>query len=92
MDCNLSLSCVSGLVALQKHEINVEAYFASEIDENAITVSKSNHGGNIQYIGDITKITSEIIQKILPLHLVMGGSPCSDLSKVNPNRKGLTGK
>lgn len=80
------------MVALQKLEINVEAYFASEIDENAITVSKSNHGENIQYIGDITKITSETIKRILPIHLVMGGSPCSDLSKVNPIRKGLTGK
>ena len=46
------ISC--GKVALDRAGIKVNKYFSSEIDENAIAISKKNHD-SIVYLGDITK-------------------------------------
>lgn len=67
------------MVALQKANIQIDKYYASEIDTNAIKISKNNYPNIIQ-LGDITKITSEILDSIMPIDLVIGGSPCQDLS------------
>lgn len=47
------ISC--GKVALDRAGIKVNKYFSSEIDENAIAISKKNHDGIIR-LGDITKL------------------------------------
>jgi len=67
----------------------VEVYYASEIDEDALMVSSAHFGDRITYLGDVRGITKEKIQEIAPIDLLIGGSPCNDLSLVNPARMGL---
>lgn len=69
------ISC--GQVALQRAGIEVEQYFASEIEQNAMQVTQRNHPNTIQ-LGDITKIKSEDLPQI---DLIMGGSPCQGFSR-----------
>ncbi|XP_043676511.1 DNA (cytosine-5)-methyltransferase 3B-like isoform X2 [Vespula pensylvanica] len=79
----------TGLVVLLKLGITIEVYYASEIDKDALTVSSSHFGDRIIYLGDVRDITVQKIKEIAPIDLVMGGSPCNDLSLVNPARLGL---
>lgn len=46
------ISC--GMVALERAGIPVDAYYASEIDKNAIAISQKNYP-NIIRLGDVTK-------------------------------------
>jgi site-specific DNA-cytosine methylase len=82
----------AGMVVLKMLGIRVEKYYASEVDEDAINVSRRNHGDTIEHIGAIETLTTEKISALGPIDLLMGGSPCADLSLVNPARKGLFGK
>lgn len=79
------ISC--GQIALERIEIKVDKYFASEIKEDAIKVTTDNHPNTIQ-LGDVCKIKSEYLPKI---DLLIGGSPCQDLSIAMKNREGLKG-
>ncbi|GIX96743.1 hypothetical protein CDAR_591681 [Caerostris darwini] len=79
----------TGKQVLNNLGIEVEVYFASEIDEDAMNIAKMNHGNSIKYVGDVTLLTEEKIKSMSPIDLIIGGSPCNDLSLVNPNRKGL---
>lgn len=65
-----------GKVALEENNIKINSYFASEIDEHAIKVSKNNHP-TIKQVGDVTKVTAAILPKI---DLLIGGSPCQGFS------------
>ena len=78
------ISCAR--IALENLGISVDNYFASEIDENAIKVSKHNFPDIIQ-LGDIRNIKSKKLPKI---DLLIGGSPCQDLSNAQ-NGLGLDG-
>ena len=66
----------------------VKTYYASEIDPYAIKVAKKNFPDTIQ-LGDVTKIKAEHIKH--PIDLLIGGSPCQDLSQGNRGRDGLKG-
>lgn len=80
------ISC--GQVALERAGIPVEVYYASEIDKYAIQITQKNYPNTIQ-LGDVTKIDfTDFIGKI---DLIMGGSPCQDLS-IAGKRKGLSGE
>ncbi|KYM83238.1 DNA (cytosine-5)-methyltransferase 3B [Atta colombica] len=79
----------TGFLVLQKLGLVVEVYYASEIDVNALTISSAHFGDRITYLGDVRGITKEKIQEIAPIDLLIGGSPCNDLSLVNPARLGL---
>ncbi|XP_048511546.1 DNA (cytosine-5)-methyltransferase 3A-like [Athalia rosae] len=79
----------TGLVVLEKLGIEVEDYYASEIDEDAETVSLVRFGSKIHRLGDVRNITKDDIKAIAPIDLLIGGSPCNDLSIANPNRLGL---
>lgn len=69
-------------IALDKLDISVDNYFASEIDKYAINVSKKNYK-DIIHIGDISQVKAKDLPKI---DLLIGGSPCQDLSNA---QKGL---
>ena len=73
------LSC--GQLALQRANIPVENYLASEIDKYAIQVTQKNFPYTIQ-LGDITEIGTRRIERMeeLGIDLIIGGSPCQDLS------------
>jgi DNA (cytosine-5)-methyltransferase 3A len=82
------MSC--GQIALERAEIKVDKYFASEIKEEGILVTQKNYPNTIQ-LGDITKLKYSGNHKI---DLVMGGSPCQNFSNAqwNGQRNGLEGK
>lgn len=69
-------------IALENLGIGVENYFASEIDKHAIGVSKHNYP-DIIHLGDIKDVNANDLPKI---DLLIGGSPCQDLSNA---QKGL---
>ena len=68
--------CSSGQLALERADVYVENYFASEIDKYAITVTQANFPNTFQW-GDVTKIKVPTEGSI---DLLMGGSPCTGFS------------
>jgi site-specific DNA-cytosine methylase len=80
------------MVVLKLLGIRVEKYYASEVDKDAINVSRINHGGTIKHIGAIQTLDTDKLLALGPIDLLLGGSPCEDLSMENPARKGLYGK
>lgn len=84
------ISCAR--VALDRVKIPVERYYASEIDKYAISISQKNYPDIIQ-IGDVKEV--ENVWKKVGLRpdidLLIGGSPCQDLSIAKKNRQGLDG-
>ncbi|XP_075893769.1 DNA (cytosine-5-)-methyltransferase 3 alpha a isoform X9 [Nelusetta ayraudi] len=79
----------TGLLVLKDLGILVDKYVASEVCEDSITVGMVRHHGRIMYVGDVRNVTRKHIDEWGPFDLVIGGSPCNDLSIVNPARKGL---
>ncbi|XP_073339368.1 DNA (cytosine-5)-methyltransferase 3A-like isoform X3 [Pagrus major] len=79
----------TGLLVLRELGIEVDRYVASEVCEDSITVGIVRHQGRIMYVGDVRNVTRKHIHEWGPFDLVIGGSPCNDLSIVNPARKGL---
>uniref|UniRef100_A0A8D3DH05 DNA (cytosine-5-)-methyltransferase n=1 Tax=Scophthalmus maximus TaxID=52904 RepID=A0A8D3DH05_SCOMX len=79
----------TGLLVLKDLGIQVDKYVASEVCEDSITVGMVRHSGRIMYVGDVRNVTHKHIEEWGPFDLVIGGSPCNDLSIVNPARKGL---
>ena len=78
--------CSCARVALDRLGISC-TYYASEIDKYAIKISKKNYP-DIIHLGDVTEITREGLPSI---DLLIGGSPCQDLS-IAGKQKGLNGK
>jgi site-specific DNA-cytosine methylase len=79
------ISC--GQIALNRACINYDNYFASEIDRNAIKITQKNYPKTKQ-IGSVIGVNGDNLPKI---DLLIGGSPCQDLSNANPDGKGLDG-
>ena len=87
-------------------ELNIDCqYYASEIDKYAIQIAKANHP-DIKHIGDVKGLVIEddwlfYNQNNDPMQnggsfkanfdLLIGGSPCQDLSIAKKDRKGLEG-
>ena len=71
------ISC--GRIALERAGIKVDKYYASEIDKNAMQISKNNYKDIIQ-LGDINDIDENVIKSIGKIDLVLGGSPCQGFS------------
>jgi DNA (cytosine-5)-methyltransferase 3A len=80
------LSC--GQLALEKAGFTYNNYYASEIKSHAIAVTQHNFPNTIQ-MGDVTKLTGEDFSE--PISLLIGGSPCQDLTIMGKNRNGLEG-
>ncbi len=82
------ISC--GQLAFERAGIEVDIYYSSEIEESAIKITQSNYPNTIQ-LGDITKITEEQLNLIMPIDIIIGGSPCQDLSNYKYDRGEVTG-
>jgi len=76
-----------GQLALQKAGLKVDKYYSCEIDEYAQSVTRYNFPNTI-FLGDVTKVD---FSKLKDIDLVIGGSPCQDLSFAKGNGKGLEG-
>jgi len=76
---------------LLKLGFDIEVFYASEIDKDALMVTKHNFTDNIKQLGSVTEITRKMMDEISPINLLFGGSPCSDLSGVNHRKRGLHG-
>ena len=68
------MSC--GQLALQRAGIQVENYYAAEIDKYAIKVTQANFPSTVQ-LGDVTAIDTDSLPDI---DLLIGGSPCQGFS------------
>ena len=87
------MSC--GQIALDELNIDVKNYYASEINKYAIKVTQHNYP-NTKQIGDIKKLTKEKLDKLPKIDLIIGGSPCQNLSPAvisrNNYNQGLKGE
>jgi len=79
------ISCAR--VALDRVGIPVEMYYASEIDKYAMQVSAKNYPDIVQ-VGSVVDFHPTPLVKV---DLLIGGSPCQDLSIAKKDRKGLSG-
>jgi len=79
------ISCA--MVAINRCNITIKEYFASEIDKNAIAISHKNYP-NIKRLGCVKSIKTNLLP---PIDLLIFGSPCQDLSIAKKGRKGLSG-
>lgn len=79
------ISC--GRVALERAGIKVDKYFASEVDKYAIQIAQKNYPDTIQ-LGDVKEVKGENLPTI---DLLIGGSPCQDLSNYKYDRGEVTG-
>ena len=99
------ISCAR--VALERVGIKVDAYYASEIDKYVMQISQKNYPEIIQLGSvtdiDVSEFDGcgwetctcwnqeEHLERNLPFDLLIGGSPCQDLSIAKKERKGLDG-
>ena len=77
------ISC--GRVALERSNIKVDTYFASEIELAAMKISENNYPDTVQ-IGDVTKVDGK---KYIGIDMLIGGSPCQGLSRAKTDRQNL---
>ena len=78
------ISCA--MVALERAGIPVNKYYSCEIEKNAMKVSKKNYPDIIS-LGSVIDFNKDMIKE--PIDLLIGGSPCQDLSIAKKERKGL---
>lgn len=81
------MSC--GQIALNRAGIHYDRYVSSEIDKYAIKITQKNYPRTEQ-IGGVEHI---ITDQLLEIDMLLGGSPCQDLSNVNvyTNKRGVNG-
>uniref|UniRef100_A0AAQ5XLD7 DNA (cytosine-5-)-methyltransferase n=1 Tax=Amphiprion ocellaris TaxID=80972 RepID=A0AAQ5XLD7_AMPOC len=79
----------TGYLVLKDLGFKIERYIAAEICDDSIAVGMVKHEGKIEYVNDVRTITRKHLAEWGPFDLLIGGSPCNDLSMVNPLRKGL---
>ena len=77
------ISC--GQIALNRANISYDNYYASEIKPHAIKCTLDNYPNTIQ-LGDILNLKGSDLPKI---DLLIGGSPCKGISRLNKNQEGL---
>jgi site-specific DNA-cytosine methylase len=96
------MSC--GQIALERAGIMVNNYYASEIDKHATRVARHNYP-NMTSLGDINEVFFFIgsgfeikngdswldVPYAGEIDLLIGGSPCQDISNLNKFKKGLDG-
>ena len=77
------ISC--GQIALERAGFVIDEYFASEIKPHAIKCTKYNYPKTI-HLGNVININGNDLPKI---DLLIGGSPCKGISRLNRNQEGL---
>ena len=80
------ISC--GQIALERTGIKINNYFASEIKPHAIKTTQLHYPKTIQ-LGNVLDVQSTDLPKI---DILIGGSPCKGISRLNQNQEGLLHK
>lgn len=75
-----------GVFPLAASRYGIQPIWASEIEKAPISITK-RHFPNIHHLGDIKKVKGG---EIPPVHIIIFGSPCQNLSNIG-KREGLTG-
>jgi len=78
-------------VALKKAGIEVNNYYSSEIDKNALAIQNYHYSSDTSFhqIGDVCKVDGS---KYTDVSVAVFGSPCTQLSSINKSdRSGLQG-
>lgn len=87
------ISC--GRVALERAGIKIDAYYACEINKDSIKITQKNYPDTIQ-LGDVQELTEEKLKLLQKIDLLIGGSPCENLTICAIDRpevsNGLEGK
>lgn len=78
------ISCAR--VALERVGIPIETYYTSEVDKYAIQIAQKNYSDTVQ-LGSVVGLKVDFQPDLL-----IGGSPCQDLSIAKKDRKGLDGE
>ena len=73
-------------LALERANIKIDSYYASEVDKYAIKVTQANRPDTIQLGSVVGLIPPKDID------LLIGGFPCTNLSIAKRNREGLAGE
>ena len=68
-----------GQLALNKAKIKYNKYYASEINPYSIKTTQKNYPDTIQ-LGDVKELTNEKLSKLEKIDLLIGGSPCTNLT------------
>lgn len=78
--------------ALKNIGADVEKYYASEIDKYALQITQNNFPSTVQ-LGDVRGIKLWFMRRAVrpEIDLMIGGSPCQDLSIAKKGREGLSG-
>jgi len=74
-----------GQIALTNMGIKIDAYYASEIKPHAIKVTQHNFPNTIQ-LGSVLDVNWFGMPRF---DLLIGGSPCKGISRLNKNQEGL---
>lgn len=83
--------CSAAYLALERAGFKINTYYSSEIDKHCLAVQNHHYKGNSNFhqIGDVRNVNGT---DYLDVDLVIFGSPCTQLSSVNPiDRTGLDG-
>lgn len=87
------LSCFDGVScayeALVRAGVKINKYYAIEIEENARKVADRNHPDILRPTNDVREVTASMFPD--GIDLIIGGSPCQDLSVAKNGREGLAG-
>lgn len=62
--------------------VKVQKFFSCEIDPDAIAVQQFHFFGDMIALGDVRKLTPELLHALGPIDVLLGGSPCEQLSLV----------
>jgi len=79
-------------IALERAKIKINNYYSSEIDKSALMVQNYHYSANTKFhqLGDVRNVDG--IALAGKVSLVIFGSPCTQLSSINPlDRSGLKG-
>jgi len=74
--------------ALETNGFHIENYYASEVDKYAIQIAQKNYPSTKQ-VGSVVGLDGS---RFSGVDLLVGGSPCQDLSIAKKGRKGLDGE
>ncbi|XP_053376999.1 DNA (cytosine-5)-methyltransferase 3B-like [Mercenaria mercenaria] len=79
----------TGKVVLDELGLDVDVYYASEINPDAMLVANFHH--HPVQLGDVWQLSKRKLEELCPIDLVLAGPPCYDLSIANISGKGFNG-